>query len=39
LVGVACALMGHHGKQLWLLVWGSGLVLISLLYLLYHFLI
>jgi len=38
LIGVVCAVMGRYGRQLWLLVWGCGLVLISLVYLSYHFL-
>lgn len=35
LIGAACVYLGWKGKQLWLKVWGAGLVLASCVYILY----
>ena len=34
-IGIILTLLARKGKQLWLLIWGSGLVLVSIVYLIY----
>ncbi len=33
LIGIALTVLGWRGRQMWLTVWGSGLVLVSVTYL------
>jgi len=33
LMGIGFVIAGYRGKQIWLLFWGTGLVLVSLVYL------
>lgn len=35
LIGCACLYMGIRGRQVWLMIWGSGLVLASLAYMIF----
>ena len=30
LIGIILSILGKFGKQLWMLVWGAGLVLVSI---------
>lgn len=37
-IGVVLLLVGRRGKQLWIVVWSIGLIICSVLYLLWHYL-
>jgi len=37
LIGVALLFIGKMGKQLWIVVWSAGLIICSVLYLIWHF--
>jgi len=38
LIGIALLIIGKHGKQLWIVVWSVGLIICSVLYLIWHYL-
>ena len=37
LIGIGLLYIGKMGKQLWIVVWSAGLILCSVLYLIWHF--
>jgi len=36
-IGVVLLVLGRYGKQMWLVVWSAGLIICSVLYLLWHY--
>ena len=36
-IGIVLPYVGKRGKQLWIVVWSIGLIICSVLYLLWHF--
>ena len=36
-IGIVLLYVGKRGKQLWIVVWSIGLIICSVLYLLWHF--
>lgn len=37
LIGMGLLYLGRRGKQLWIVVWSIGLIICSVLYLVWHF--
>ncbi len=37
-IGIVLFYVGRRGKQLWIVVWSIGLIICSVLYLVWHFL-
>jgi len=37
LIGIGLLYIGKLGKQLWIVVWSAGLIICSVLYLIWHF--
>jgi len=37
-VGVLLLALGRYGRQIWLMVWSAGLIVCSVLYLLWYYL-
>jgi len=37
LIGIALLFIGKLGRQLWIVVWSTGLIICSMLYLIWHF--
>jgi len=35
LIGIIFVVGGRYGKQLWIVFWGSGLVIVSIVYIIY----
>lgn len=38
LIGIGLLYLGRRGKQMWIVVWSIGLIICSVLYLVWHFL-
>ena len=37
LIGIALLYLGKKGRQLWIVVWSVGLIICSVLYLIWHY--